>query len=494
MRRIVVLGIAALLAGVVVEAASAVVPAKKIWSADRQVLIEVPKGALAKNVKITIRVLKRSKWPKELKRNAEDVEGKVYEFLPHGLRFRKPVTVIRWFKGFAEAEGLPELILARRSGRAKWTQLANETIAFEGQRVRVTGKTRRFSTFVMLDGGGRVGLVPPSVVEAVGGEFEASVVTDFKGRPSTLADASWGEGEGAVSLSGEHFDDEVGALGEYECSHAGPGKYWVDVKISVSGLDVAVLQMVLTGFERQGPLISEYTLDGSALCVGLALSSLTVNPLEVIGGQSAQGTVTLDAPAPATVIVFLEAGPGVTVPEFVAVPAGATSATFPIGTSEVSDVTHVPITARYNGVEKSELLTLLPPPSCSAGPDVSLTTVTFPEGGTFPGVQVTGQCDEYLAAGFHHVRFNAPTGKDIDGFAAHTTGCEPAFEDFPTDYLSCDVKPDGRICQIAILLSPEAEAGDTVGVRLEKADGTALEEHTFNLPSTAQPSCDWGGG
>lgn len=495
MRRIIVLGLAALLAGVVVEAASAVVPAKKIWSADRQVLIQVPRGALAKNVKITIRVVKRANWPKELKREAEDVEGKVYEFLPHGLRFRKTVTVNFWFRGFAESEGLPHLILARRSGPRRWMPLANETVSRDGARVRVSGTTKRFSNFVVLDAHARIDLVPESVVRAAPpavDPWDADVVLDFNGRAYSVLDVEWGN-TGVVGVPEDENGDwdgdgevEWGAV--YSCTDVGKGTYTAKVVVQDFTWTSVFTHMILVGIgEATGGVRVTFPLSGDATCVAApSLASLTVSPLEVIGGQSAQGTVTLTAPAPSDVTVALTGGAGVTVPPTVTIPAGATSATFPIGTSEVSDVTHVPITARYSGVSKSELLTLLPPPSCSSGPSVSLTTVSF-EGTDYPGVQVTGQCDAFRAAGLHHVRFDPATGDQVNGYFAHSTGCEPAP---PSDYLSCEVKPDGRICQIAIV---DAEAGDTVRVRLETADGEALQELMPTIPTMPQSPCDWGG-
>src|SRR5439155_1327587 len=50
------------------------------------------------------------------------------------------------------------------------------------------------------------------------------------------------------------------------------------------------------------------------------------------------------------------------VPSSVAVPAGATTATFTVSTSPVTASTTVTISAAYGGVSKSATLTVMPPP------------------------------------------------------------------------------------------------------------------------------------
>ena len=67
----------------------------------------------------------------------------------------------------------------------------------------------------------------------------------------------------------------------------------------------------------------------------LGLSSLVVNPQTVIAGTPSQGTITLSGPAPAgglVVSLTSSATNRATVPPTVTIPAGSTSATFPIQT------------------------------------------------------------------------------------------------------------------------------------------------------------------
>ena len=91
------------------------------------------------------------------------------------------------------------------------------------------------------------------------------------------------------------------------------------------------------------------------------LASLTLNPANVIGGQSSAGTVTLTAPAPAGgAQVFLSSSNGAArVPTSVTIPPGATSATFTVNTSPVLISTSATISATYNGSTRTASLGIL---------------------------------------------------------------------------------------------------------------------------------------
>ncbi len=92
------------------------------------------------------------------------------------------------------------------------------------------------------------------------------------------------------------------------------------------------------------------------------LSSLTLNPTSVVGGNSSQGTVTLSGAAPpggAVVNLSSSNTTVATVPPSVTVLAGATSATFTVTTSAVAAPTSVTISATY-GSTQTATLTVLP--------------------------------------------------------------------------------------------------------------------------------------
>ncbi|MGH7809345.1 MAG: hypothetical protein ACREP5_03605, partial [Candidatus Binatia bacterium] len=94
-----------------------------------------------------------------------------------------------------------------------------------------------------------------------------------------------------------------------------------------------------------------------------SLSSVSVNPSAVTGGQAATGTVSLSGAAPSggAVVNLSSANPPITVPASITVPATATSANFPVTTTSVTSTTVGNVTASYGGVTKSTTLTVNPP-------------------------------------------------------------------------------------------------------------------------------------
>jgi LmbE family N-acetylglucosaminyl deacetylase len=93
------------------------------------------------------------------------------------------------------------------------------------------------------------------------------------------------------------------------------------------------------------------------------VSSLNVSPASVTGGAGATGTVTLNGPAPAggAQVAVSSNNLAVTAPASVTVAAGATSASFSLGTSAVANNTAVTISASYGGATLTASLTVLPP-------------------------------------------------------------------------------------------------------------------------------------
>src|SRR5207247_2022492 len=95
----------------------------------------------------------------------------------------------------------------------------------------------------------------------------------------------------------------------------------------------------------------------------LPLSSVTLNPTSVVGGNPSTGTVTLTAPAPAggAVVTLASTGAVASVPASVTVPAGATSATFTITTPVVMGlIAQSDIIATFGGVSRAATLTVTP--------------------------------------------------------------------------------------------------------------------------------------
>ena len=104
-----------------------------------------------------------------------------------------------------------------------------------------------------------------------------------------------------------------------------------------------------------------------------ALSGISVSPGAIIGGQSAGGSVSLTAPAPAggaVVTLSSSNSSAASVPGSVTVPQGSTVATFTVTSGSVNTSTPVTLTAKYSGVTMTFGLTVnaLPDFSLSASP------------------------------------------------------------------------------------------------------------------------------
>jgi len=91
-----------------------------------------------------------------------------------------------------------------------------------------------------------------------------------------------------------------------------------------------------------------------------SLTSLSLNPSTVTGGQAVTGTVSLTGPAPSggALVNLSSANPAATVPSSVTVPFNSSSANFTVNTTSVSSATAGNITAVYAGVSKSATLTV----------------------------------------------------------------------------------------------------------------------------------------
>lgn len=132
------------------------------------------------------------------------------------------------------------------------------------------------------------------------------------------------------------------------------------------------------------PAVLDFEVSSSA-SAPVTLSSLTVNPTGVVGGNSSTGTVALSAAAPAggaTVTLSSSNTAVARTPASVTVAAGATTATFTIGTTAVTASTSVNISGTYSGVTKSASLTVAPAP-----PSPTLSSLTLSPTSVVGGLQ-----------------------------------------------------------------------------------------------------------
>jgi thermitase len=110
------------------------------------------------------------------------------------------------------------------------------------------------------------------------------------------------------------------------------------------------------------------------------LTSITINPGRIRGGETTSGTVYLGGPAPegGRVIALASSDPATAaVPESVTVPEGQTTARFPVATREVATTGELAIRATFENVTKSATLTTLP-----LGPDALAISRAEVTGGT----------------------------------------------------------------------------------------------------------------
>jgi hypothetical protein len=116
----------------------------------------------------------------------------------------------------------------------------------------------------------------------------------------------------------------------------------------------------------------------------LALSSISVSPTMVQGGNPSTGTATLNEAAPAggvSVALFSDNTVAV-VPASVTIPAGQASANFTVTTSAVAASTTATITGTFNGVSRTATLTVNPAPLPAPSLLSPRNNARFPPGAT----------------------------------------------------------------------------------------------------------------
>jgi hypothetical protein len=119
------------------------------------------------------------------------------------------------------------------------------------------------------------------------------------------------------------------------------------------------------------------------------LSSLTLTPTSVVGGNTSQGTVTLSAAAPSGAVVMLSSSDAAaaTVPASVSIASGASSATFTVTTNSVTTSTTSTISASYAGVTDTSMLSVT---TVSVLNSFTLTPTSVVGGNTSQGTVTLG--------------------------------------------------------------------------------------------------------
>ena len=205
------------------------------------------------------------------------------------------------------------------------------------------------------------------------------------------------------------------------------------------------------------------------------LSTVSITPVDLLGGTSTTGRVTLSGAAPSggtTVALskaFSNGGTGtvpVTVPASVTVPAGQTSATFAIGTSAVTATTNVRISATLGSSTVAADMTLFP----------LLAAVSFD--GNVPGGSP--------AAGTVTLNGAAPAGGVVVTLSSANTSLVrvPTSVTVPAGATSAPFTADtSAVTQTTGVVVSGSAAGTTVSTTLFLVVSTAVTSVTLN-PST----------
>src|SRR5258707_2264295 len=195
---------------------------------------------------------------------------------------------------------------------------------------------------------------------------------------------------------------------------------------------VSPSKFVAVSLSDPNPAVLEFDLSSSAP-VSVTLSSVSLNPTSVTGGNSSTGTVTLSGAAPSggAVVTLSSSNTNVApTPSSVTVAAGATSAAFTVSTSAVAASTTVSISGTY-GVTRSATLTVTSPPlptassltlnptSVTGGTQSSAGTVTLSGPAPAGGAQVALSSSNGAASVPSSVTL--PTGTSSATFPVNTS-------------------------------------------------------------------------
>ena len=133
-------------------------------------------------------------------------------------------------------------------------------------------------------------------------------------------------------------------------------------QVSLGGLPVQQLWWRVRALNSGGAGPFSATRSFTPQAAAVTLSTISLNPTSVVGGNSSTGTATLSGAAPrgGAVVTLSDNSSAATVPASVTVPAGATSATFTVTTTTVTSNTTATITGSYGGTSRTAMLTITP--------------------------------------------------------------------------------------------------------------------------------------
>ena len=211
---------------------------------------------------------------------------------------------------------------------------------------------------------------------------------------------------------------------------------------TITGLPAQRLFWRVRGFNSAGvagPFSSSRRFTAGAVSTppaAASLSAVNVSPSSIVGGNAAQGTITLTSGAPSggALVSLSSANASVAgVPASVTVAPGASSVTFNVTTSTVTANTSVVITATYNGTSRTTTLTVTPastpPPSTNPLPAPSLLSPAA-DARFSPGTSITFDWTDISGAASYTIQID-----DSDTFSSPIVNQNTTASQFTTNTL-----------------------------------------------------------
>jgi hypothetical protein len=254
----------------------------------------------------------------------------------------------------------------------------------------------------------------------------------------------------------------------------------------------------------------------AVLAAPVTVSSISLNPISVVGGASSQVTVTMSAAAPtggAMISLLSNNTSAATVPSSVTVLAGSSSATFTVATSPVTGSSSPSISASYNSSSQGAILTVMPPalsavslnPSSVTGGTSSQATVTLngaaPTGGavvalsssntaaaTVPSTVtvLAGTSSATFSVSTNRVAVNSSSGISAS-FNSSSQSATLSVLDAPVTVSSISLNPisvvGGSPSQATVTLSATAPAGGAVVALLSSDASAATVPSSVTVPA-----------
>jgi trimeric autotransporter adhesin len=235
------------------------------------------------------------------------------------------------------------------------------------------GGSSRTATLTVAPEGVTLGSLTLSPTLVLGGQSSTGTVTLSGGAPS---------GGAVVALSSSNTARATVPTSVTVPSGATTASFTVSTQTNHGPATSVPISAVYEGVTRSASLTVDRTPE--------VLSSVSISPSTVTGGETSQGTVALSSAQTSDTSVALASTDTsvASVPISVTVPAGQTSATFTIVTHPVSGTgTFSWITATFGGVERGASINVNPgaPPSAPA-----ITSVTFAPADVGGGGAATG--------------------------------------------------------------------------------------------------------